>query len=89
MSLEVAPHGGNYFQMCAIGLFSTFKICYVSTSVIFFHHYFYGCMNIVDVIGGPLIGEFIVRLPDCAISHMDMTMLRPLSPTFVIQENTW
>ena len=36
MSSEVTPHHGNYFQMCAIRLFFTFKICYVSTSVMFF-----------------------------------------------------
>ena len=42
--------------------------------VIWLHHYFYACIDIVDLTRDPVIGELTVRLHTCARSHMDATM---------------
>ena len=40
--------------------FFTFEFCYVSSSVILFQHYFYACIDIVNLTRRPLTREHIV-----------------------------
>ena len=40
--------------------FFTFEVYYVSSSVISFQNYFYACIDIVNLPGGSLTGEYIV-----------------------------
>jgi hypothetical protein len=54
------------FNMCILNNhFSAFDLCYVSDNVVLFHAYFCAYINIVSIIGGPLIGEHIMKLSTC------------------------
>ena len=51
--------------LCAFRtFFSTFDLCHVSNNVMLFHAYFCACIDIVNLIGGSLTGELILKLPN-------------------------
>lgn len=90
------PTVGTSLRSFGFLIFQTFfrsNLCYVSNSVIWFHHFFYACIiNIVDFLGGPLIGDHMVILYNCVMIHMGMTVtLTPFSHfcAKILIQSTW